>query len=698
MACLALSLQPVNGPDLLLQTRAWFPPARAIAAVQSFKGARNADAARNVSEDAENERLGDDPLAASSGQVVVGKDNKFRVVYRLVNSVYVLGITSADVDDASINIFDCTTVVNQAVSVMVAACRGIDVTFDKLTRKYTELYLALDAILHGVSAARLGSILAAMHGDGSFLLAPPKPELLLAENKARGANSWNYTKGASIERLANVEVLSMANFELPEATLAAGDAAMAAFAPPPPQKTFEREATPEKKKQQQAAPASGEPVDPFAASDRPVDSVNVDSLTGGGFKKHADTPSDPAAALAGLQVTQTPSKDGAAGRIVSEEGFEGEYGGFDFGDADDAFGGIGGGLLGNDGDAWGGGLDASEFGAAVEEDAFGGGLGGGLSTLLYGPGKDLEAALAGGAGAAATAGKDDNFWAGGAEGAAGSRVDASGAGGASAVAAAVADSKLPALWISEEINAEFSGMALLRVGLEGRVHFRPAPQAIHSADDTELSFRLEGSSGVKRAVVKAEVASSLGDGFFHVRAPPSLEDEMVVLKYRLHPRFTPVPLRVRFHTNRTDDALSLMIQYVANPYLAGPLTDVTFILSLPFSPASIKLNPSAVLNVVTKELRWKVPVIEPKAAPQRLRAQIPIMPDELLGGKKRTEEEKAAEEERRSKELASFSVRVLFSGQGITLSGITLGSAGAASQSFVSRSNQVAAGKFLCTA
>ena len=39
---------------------------------------------------------------------------RFRVVYRLVNQVYVLGITSADLDDDT-NVFECAGTVNQAV-------------------------------------------------------------------------------------------------------------------------------------------------------------------------------------------------------------------------------------------------------------------------------------------------------------------------------------------------------------------------------------------------------------------------------------------------------------------------------------------------------------------------------------------------------------------------------------------------------
>ncbi|KAJ4907797.1 hypothetical protein Rs2_11455 [Raphanus sativus] len=69
------------------------------------------------------EFVGDDPLAASNGQVIVGVESKYRVVYRLVNSIYILGVTVADHDN-SINVFECIHIVNQAVSVIVTACRG----------------------------------------------------------------------------------------------------------------------------------------------------------------------------------------------------------------------------------------------------------------------------------------------------------------------------------------------------------------------------------------------------------------------------------------------------------------------------------------------------------------------------------------------------------------------------------------------
>ena len=114
------------------------------------------------------EGLGDDALAASGGQVIVGKESKFRVFYRLVNTIYVLGIASVEQqgEEMHANAFQCAGIVNQAVTVLVAVCKGVDVTPDKLLRKYTEIYLALDMVLRGVGATRLASILASIQGEG----------------------------------------------------------------------------------------------------------------------------------------------------------------------------------------------------------------------------------------------------------------------------------------------------------------------------------------------------------------------------------------------------------------------------------------------------------------------------------------------------------------------------------------------------
>lgn len=63
--------------------------------------------------------------------------------------------------------------------------------------------MALDVVLHGVSAARLSTILATFHGESVNNMITSATEI---ENKARGADSWNQVKTHSLDRLSNVEV------------------------------------------------------------------------------------------------------------------------------------------------------------------------------------------------------------------------------------------------------------------------------------------------------------------------------------------------------------------------------------------------------------------------------------------------------------------------------------------------------------
>ncbi|KAJ7551620.1 hypothetical protein O6H91_06G021800 [Diphasiastrum complanatum] len=576
MSCLAIALQPVNGPDVLLQTREWFPPARAAYASLSFRATRAAYAAGNH-DTSDGSGLGDDALSTASGQVVVGKENRYQVVYRLVNTIYVLGITSTDQDDTVNNIFECAGIVNQAVSVLVAACKGVDVTADKLHRKYTEIYMALDVVLHGISAARLAIILATVHGENLAHIVLSAAD---AENRARGADSWNQVKSHSLERLSNIEVLSKSTFELPEETIAAGDEVSATLVPlSQPVVT---------QVVQQPAEQSPTSEDPFAASD----ALNKPEALVGGFKKNKDSPADVTAALADLAVPVVASKS-AESTIVGVEGFEGDYGGLDFGIEEGASGSFGDAFEGLD-DAFGGGLDVSEF-AATKPEAAVRGLGG------------LEE-LEGGGGIKLASSKPQPL----------TKTDKSVAdeilGGIAKGEEKALESKGPVLWLTEEIYAEFKGLALARTGLQGSLQLKTGDPSIVGQSETEFSFVLEGAAGIKRGVLQNSVASSLGQGFFHVRTSPS-ESPLTVLKYRLQPRFTPIPLRIRLVTKQVGFLLSLMVQYVANPFLPGILKDVTFCVSLPCSPASLKMSPRGLLNRSAKEITWQFPEIEVSPRP-----------------------------------------------------------------------------------
>ncbi|CAM8976300.1 unnamed protein product [Rhodiola kirilowii] len=482
MSCLALSLQPVNGSDILLQTREWFPPARALVALSAFRQTRLAFAAGKHQPGEEMDAsaaLGDDPLAASSGQVIVGVESKYRVVYRLVNGIYVLGITTVDQDNAVNNVFECISIVNQGVSVVVAACRGVDVTPEKLSRKYAEVYMALDIVLRG-KIRFVGDI------TGAVL------------------------RFIRLSMKAGIEAFSNARFELPAETLAAGDEFAVTLAPA----VNEQEQLQEKEE---------ESSDPFAASDslnKPEELVEATKPT-----------------------------------HISVEGFEGDYGGIEF----------------------------------VKKAA---GLSG-LELLQTGPDAAPASTPSG------TAAPLDSL------------------------VVKQTEMKGPEMYISEVINAEFRESLLARTGLMGIVYLRTLPKKTAGDKETEFSFRVDGTGGVKRFVMNNSSVSSVGNGMFHVRTAPS-DEPIPILKYSLLPRLTPLPLRVRLIKRQSGTLLSVMIQYASNPDLLTPLTDVTFILKLPVDPTLLNVTPKAVLSRSDKELRWHVPEIPLKGTPGKLKARMPV--------------------------------------------------------------------------
>ncbi|PKI62363.1 hypothetical protein CRG98_017169 [Punica granatum] len=529
MSCLALSLQPVNGPDVLLQTR-------------------------------------------ECGQLIVGVESRYRVIYRLVNTIYVLGITTAD-QDSSINVFECIHLVNQAVSVVVAACRGVDVTPEKLARKYAEVYMALDIVLRGVSSIRLSAMLSSMHGEG---IAKMVHSALDTEAKIRGADSWPALEPHSVEHVAGVEAFSANRFELPPETLSTGDEVAATIAPAAP---AEQE---ESKGEEEAAG----PKDPFAASDK----LNEPEELVSGFKKNKDSSSaDLTVALAGLEVTTLPPAEATQSTHIGVEGFEGDYGGIEFGNEQASLGETFEGFS----EAWGGGLDPSEFVGPTKAKKSEG-LGG-LELLQTGP-DATDAAKA----AAAADGKAplENL-------------------------VQKTEMKGPEMFISEEISAEFRESLLARVGLMGRVCLRTLPTKTSGDKETEFSFRVEGTSLVKRFIMQNSCVSSLGNGLFHVRTAAS-DEPIPILKYSLLPKSTPLPLRVRLMQRHSGTLLSVMIQYVSNPELPAPLKDVTFVLKLPVDPTLLKVSPKAILNRSEKELKWIISEIPLIGSPGKLRVRMPV--------------------------------------------------------------------------
>ncbi|XP_058113144.1 uncharacterized protein LOC131256113 [Magnolia sinica] len=574
MTCLALSLQPATGPDILLQTREWFPPSRALSALTSFRQTRQTFFSSvhgkdpMPSEDLDSS-LGDDPLAASSGQLIVGVESKYRIVYRRVNSIYVVAITTVDL----VNVFDCANVVNQAVGVVVVACRGVDVNPEKIHRKYAEVYMALDIVLRGVSGIRLAYILSSMHGDG---IARMVQLAAGAETLVRGANSWLAVEGAASAHQVNMAFFSASQFELPPEALAAGEEFATAHAPAMATGV-------EVHDQLEESSAIVAEKDPFAASD----AINKPEALGGEFKKSKDRsgPSDLSLALAGLDVTPLPPPVATQSTFIAVEGFEGEYGGIEFSNEQttlkEAFEGFD--------TAFGGGLDASEFvgNAKVPKPL---GLGG-LEELQSGQ-PATKASVADGPIETLQALKAPEM-------------------------------KGPQMYISEEINAEFRESVLARVGLQGIIYLKTMPPKQSGGKETEFSFGIDGTTGIKRAVMQSSRINSLGNGLFHIRTSAA-DDPIPILKYSLRPQFSPLPLRVRLIQRYSGTLLSVMIQYASNPELPAPLSDVAFVLKLPVDPTLLKVSPKAILNRAERELRWNVEEVPLKGPPGRLRARMPV--------------------------------------------------------------------------
>ncbi|KAJ1443902.1 Tryptophan synthase beta subunit-like PLP-dependent enzyme [Sesbania bispinosa] len=170
-------------------------------------------------------------------------------------------------------------------------------------------------------------------------------------------------------------------------------------------------------------------------------------------------------------------------------------------------------------DAWGGGLDVSEF-VGTTKAPKPQGLGGG-ELLQTGPNATIKTTGAG-----------------------------SGAGTPLDNSVTKTEMKGPEMYISEEISAEFRESLLARVGLMGVVYLRTLPAKTAGDKETEFSFRVEGTSVVKRFAIQSCRVSSLGNGMFHVRTAAS-DEPMPIMKFSLLPRLTLLPLRVRLIKRHT---------------------------------------------------------------------------------------------------------------------------------------------------
>uniref|UniRef100_R7W3M7 Uncharacterized protein n=1 Tax=Aegilops tauschii TaxID=37682 RepID=R7W3M7_AEGTA len=445
---------------------------------------------------------------------------------------------------------------------------------------------ALDLGTTMVSPQTMGTTLPRQYDIGVVTVCTRRSRTPLSDTDWRLALLWDDYHRSPKDRHAARDGFAGASFELPQETLSAGDefsapglapaAAAATGDEPPPE-----EAPPIEK-------------DPFAASDM-VASKPEEALVGA-FKKNKETAlvvADPAAALAGLEVTTLPPAEATKPTFIGVEGFEGDYGGIEFGNEEaslaEAFEGFNA--------PFGGGLDASEFVTTTKKDHKD-------KTLT---GLEILAMSGGQAPNAATSG---------------SPLDS--------LVTPSKDMTVPELCIVEEINAEFKESVLARVGLKGTIILRTLPPKKAAGRETEFSFRLEGTSGMKRAALQSTVLSSLENGLFHVKTP-SKEEPIPIMKYSFLPKHSPLPLRLRLVKRHSGTLLSLMIHYASNPMLPQPLSNVTFIVKLPVDPTLLNVSPKAVLNRAERELRWHISDIPLKGPAGRLRARMPVDQDSKDG-------------------------------------------------------------------
>lgn len=94
---------------------------------------------------------------------------RYRVVYRLVNTVYIMAVASA-----AANVFSLMKLVDAMTRVATLASRGVEVTPEKLSRRYPEVRLTcciMSASLHCMPACQcvFQNLIASVHGLICFL-------------------------------------------------------------------------------------------------------------------------------------------------------------------------------------------------------------------------------------------------------------------------------------------------------------------------------------------------------------------------------------------------------------------------------------------------------------------------------------------------------------------------------------------------
>ncbi|KAI7841983.1 hypothetical protein COHA_004510, partial [Chlorella ohadii] len=135
---LALVLRAKGGGNLLVQTHgvsgraaqdATNEVATVIAKFSAAGGKGNIDG------------TGDNPPGFGAGHLTT-LTGRYAVTYRLVNAVYAMVVAPP-----TANVFLCMQLLDAAAKVLVNVSKGVDVTPDKVAKRYTEVYQLLDDLL-----------------------------------------------------------------------------------------------------------------------------------------------------------------------------------------------------------------------------------------------------------------------------------------------------------------------------------------------------------------------------------------------------------------------------------------------------------------------------------------------------------------------------------------------------------------------
>lgn len=182
---------------------------------------------------------------------------RYRVVYRLVNTVYVMAVASA-----AANVFSLMRLVDAMTHVATLASRGVEVTPEKLSRRYPELYAAVRLVVSSNGSADVTSILTEADSSLTSKLVVADPvkagKSFTAKLTGLGRKTATSTPDSSVAPRPSLSQRSVGPAEDQTAQLE--------FRLPPEALVPLPGSVPPPRRRPQAAPTSGDPFDAFGSA------------------------------------------------------------------------------------------------------------------------------------------------------------------------------------------------------------------------------------------------------------------------------------------------------------------------------------------------------------------------------------------------------------------------------------------------